>query len=271
MLFRSVFNETRQILFHHELMRKNIRSVVMGEKNLTDIATKHSSDEFNNDYLYKPCALIEINTNQPIGTNTDDLELVWQDMGEIKTESINVFSVLAGKNKGYFLLYTEKTGKTELKKEAESYCEGLVRDIRRQFSAEASYTVKLHKGIHEIVLDKSDLESLHTADETVVTAQIIKYLNEHYMDEITLEKVSEIFHVSRYYISRNFKNETGENFIGYLNHIRINKAKGLIRENKYNINEISAMTGFLSASYFCIVFKNITKMTPREYYLSKFN
>ena len=53
---------------------------------------------------------------------------------------------------------------------------------------------------------------------------------------------SRVFHLNEHYISRVFKEETGENFLSYLNRIRIEEAKKLLLESDKKIYEIAEET-----------------------------
>ncbi len=54
-------------------------------------------------------------------------------------------------------------------------------------------------------------------------------------------------------------------FSSYLTHVRIDRAKHLLRNYNLKLDEIAARCGYYDASYFCHVFKRLTKMTPAEY------
>ena len=93
----------------------------------------------------------------------------------------------------------------------------------------------------------------------------IKYICENYMKNLTLGDVAKHVNVSRTYFSQIFKQETNENYIDYLNKIRIEKAKELMKFNRYKSYEIAERVGFQDSSYFCKIFKKIENKTPSEY------
>src|SRR5699024_8801505 len=74
--------------------------------------------------------------------------------------------------------------------------------------------------------------------------QIKAYLSAHYDQEVTLEDVASSVDLSPNYFSNLFKQEFGETFIDYLTKLRLNKARELIRENRYSLKEISFMVGY---------------------------
>jgi two-component system response regulator YesN len=62
-----------------------------------------------------------------------------------------------------------------------------------------------------------------------------------------------------------FKKELGKSFIDYLNDIRIEKAKGLLKDVKYKTYEVAEIVGISDAHYFSKLFKKHSGMTPSEY------
>ena len=98
-----------------------------------------------------------------------------------------------------------------------------------------------------------------------VVSRAKAYIQEHYMDEISLDEVSREVNISPYYFSKLFKEEAGENFIDYLTRIRIEKAKQLLAGRSLSISEISTKVGYRDSNYFSRIFKKQTDKTPREY------
>ncbi len=94
---------------------------------------------------------------------------------------------------------------------------------------------------------------------------IISYIDKNYSQEITLNLLSKNFNVSPNYISRLFREETGENLFNYINEVRVEKAKKLLRETDQKIYEVSNNVGFKSPVHFNIVFNKYTGLTPKQY------
>ncbi len=95
-------------------------------------------------------------------------------------------------------------------------------------------------------------------------AQIETYLQEHYMDGISLEETAEDFFVSKEYLSKIFKQETGKGFSEYLTGLRMEKAKELIVEYKIPIKDVSERVGYIDQAHFYKTFKKYFNMTPGE-------
>ena len=94
---------------------------------------------------------------------------------------------------------------------------------------------------------------------------IAEYLQKNYSSDISLALLSRVFHLNEHYISRVFKEETGENFLSYLNRIRIEEAKKLLLESDKKIYEIAEETGFQSSVNFNYVFKRFAGISPKMF------
>lgn len=94
---------------------------------------------------------------------------------------------------------------------------------------------------------------------------IIKYIDHHYPEEISLQDIASHLFVSREYVSRKFKQEFGINFSDYLGHYRIDKAKVLMTNHNLTITQIAEMVGFHDVKYFSKVFKKREGVSPKVY------
>jgi two-component system response regulator YesN len=103
-----------------------------------------------------------------------------------------------------------------------------------------------------------------TQNHHEVTRQAIIYINQNYINDISLDAIAAYAHTSASYLSRVFKEDTGRGVVEYINWIRVEHAKQLIREG-VKLNELSKCSGFNSDTYFYTVFKNSTGKTPKEY------
>lgn len=95
--------------------------------------------------------------------------------------------------------------------------------------------------------------------------KVFDYLDEHYMDAITLEMVSDIAGFSKFHFSRLFKQCSGYNFYDYLCYLRIKSAENLLLKPEVTITEIALQSGFSSLSTFNRTFKKVKNCTPSEY------
>ncbi|HOP74967.1 MAG TPA: AraC family transcriptional regulator [Bacillota bacterium] len=96
-------------------------------------------------------------------------------------------------------------------------------------------------------------------------SEIVKFINTHYAEDLTLVSVAEQFEISHFYLSRLFKAVTGFAFIEYLNSIRIKEAQRLLRETNDKVQAIANAVGFVNQSHFGRIFKEITGTSPLQY------
>lgn len=100
---------------------------------------------------------------------------------------------------------------------------------------------------------------------TKLTQDIANYIQHHMSETITVEKIAEELFLSRPYLSRRFKQETGESLTDYILKEKTEEAKRLLRYSDKSLTAIGSYLGFSSQSHFTRVFKKYVKMTPGEY------
>lgn len=99
----------------------------------------------------------------------------------------------------------------------------------------------------------------------LVIESVIKYIHEHYNENITLQKLSEIAYLHPIYLCKLFKDKTGENFMDYLMKIRIEQSMKLLGDLSLRIYDVCEMVGYDSPQHFSKVFKEIVGITPKDY------
>jgi AraC-like DNA-binding protein len=122
-----------------------------------------------------------------------------------------------------------------------------------------------------VMLNRLAEEPLEQIPQIVMNASykkiysVISYINEFYMEDLSLSKLAEQFYLSPFHLSRTFKKVTGFTVVEYLNNIRIRKAQALLRETDSNVTKIMEVVGFQSLTHFERIFKRISKVTPLQY------
>lgn len=94
---------------------------------------------------------------------------------------------------------------------------------------------------------------------------ILKYLEENYMSNITLQSLSEFIHFTPNYVSKYIKKETNYNFVKILTIIRMVKAAELISNSNLKIYEICERVGITDQRYFSQLFLKTFGYSPLEY------
>ncbi len=101
---------------------------------------------------------------------------------------------------------------------------------------------------------------------TSLVSTVRSRLEEGYMSQdISLEALSREANVSSYYLSRLFREETGETFMEYLTNLRLCKAKKLLESTEQSVKELCQAVGYADPNYFSRIFKKNTGLTPTEY------
>ncbi|GKX67235.1 response regulator [Inconstantimicrobium mannanitabidum] len=202
----------------------------------------------------------------------------------------DVFSVKISYNK--FVYIISSSDKDILMQETEGKLNELIKSINEYYNFKISAGISDHgqdlfrlsvyfkqavkylgpKSEYNQCLDinKDEIsEKRETPDKAIFMPLVIKntvdYLNKNYKNNITLNEMAEYNNISSFYLSRLFAKETGKNFVDYLNEIRIEKAKALLKENNYKYYEIADMVGIKDAHYFSKIFKKYTGLTPSDY------
>lgn len=102
--------------------------------------------------------------------------------------------------------------------------------------------------------------------EPSVIERIIQYLNIHMTNKITLDDLANDFFISKSYLVKRFKQETGKTIIEYLNSVRIETAKMLLITTSKTVEEIAYTVGYDSPKYFSRIFKAFVGMSPANFY-----
>lgn len=94
---------------------------------------------------------------------------------------------------------------------------------------------------------------------------IKEYIDTHYQEKLSLDKLAELSHLNKYYMSHIFSKAYGISPIHYLLERRILHSKELLENSDFSITQIAHVTGFSSPNYFSQSFKKYTGMTPKGY------
>ena len=105
----------------------------------------------------------------------------------------------------------------------------------------------------------------HEAEDERCT-KIKSYIEQHYSDDnLSVKSIADEFHMSFNYISKYFKEHTGEGMAKYIIEVRIEKAKELLTQSNDTVAKIAGKTGFYSSGVFIRTFKKAVGVTPGQY------
>ncbi|MDO4261954.1 MAG: response regulator [Eubacteriales bacterium] len=91
------------------------------------------------------------------------------------------------------------------------------------------------------------------------------YIQAHLSESLSLEDIARHAHVNDSYLSRTFKKECGYSITEYITTLRIEKAKELLSDHHILTYEVSSRVGIQDPSYFSLLFKKHTGLSPKEY------
>jgi AraC-like DNA-binding protein len=127
--------------------------------------------------------------------------------------------------------------------------------------------------ILSILSDSKDLKFINTESYTPAEDNskndrlsiVFSHVKEHYMEDITLQSISKIAHLTPPSFCRLFKARTKKHFVEYLSEVRISNACRYLMESDRSISEVAYICGYKTVSNFNKLFKKITGLTPQAY------
>ena len=112
-------------------------------------------------------------------------------------------------------------------------------------------------------LNKSKATESFSSTSIVDSAKC--YIKENLSSPLSLNDIANTVHLSPNYLVRKFHQETGTSPLKYVNALRIEKAKELLRDTTLSITDIMERVGILDASYFSRLFRSLTGYSPRAF------
>lgn len=103
-------------------------------------------------------------------------------------------------------------------------------------------------------------------DELVIEAQ--DWLRAHHAEALTIPAVAQQLETSLRSLNRRFRTATGMSPLAYLQQYRLQNARDLLRTSNLSIAEVALQVGYQDSGYFCRLFKQTMKQTPRDYRLA---
>lgn len=168
-----------------------------------------------------------------------------------------------GEKKANYNLYNFKNYRTDLL----FYMKSIIRELHQKDSGYREICTNLLETLVLLILrnTKSDF-TVSSSDRTSRECKFIEqYMEEHFSENISLDSLSRLTYMNKYYMVHAFKKYKGISPINYLIDRRISEAKHLLQTTNYPVSKIAQAVGFSSQSYFSQVFRKELKMTPLQY------
>jgi len=122
--------------------------------------------------------------------------------------------------------------------------------------------------LNYLLLELYDMQKLKCKNEYIM--KIIKFIDEHITESISLKDIAAHFHLSKEYTSYIFKRETGKQLVSYINEQKILLAKKIILNEEMTLTELSFYLGFENYDYFSKTFKKYAGISPSKFKKSSF-
>lgn len=111
-----------------------------------------------------------------------------------------------------------------------------------------------------------NIQEKNSRQPSDLISQVKVYMEKNSADScLSLASVAGAFDINPNYLSGSFKEQTGENFLEYLNKLRLEKVKKLLKESNATLTEIAEMTGYSNSAVLIRNFKKREGMTPGQY------
>ena len=99
----------------------------------------------------------------------------------------------------------------------------------------------------------------------LIADNAVRYINEHYGDDITLSELACLSGVSPQYFDRVFRERLNMRPMEYIARVKISKAKSMLLDCDMSVTQLSESLGYTSPTYFGIVFKKYEGISPSEF------
>lgn len=94
---------------------------------------------------------------------------------------------------------------------------------------------------------------------------VVKYIDENYMNDISLDVLADLVGYSKFHFSRIFRQYNNISYLCCINQKRIKAAEILLHDPQISITDVAMLSGFLSLTTFNRIFKEIKHCTPSDY------
>jgi len=254
--------ENRIVIFHHDTLKKKPTDYLTGfnwHKNIEILSVTKGTGIILCDSEVYPVSegdIFIINSNQLHGLKTEDILLY---------DCLIIDSDFLAQNE---IPVTDFQFDHVIRSETVT---SLYYNIVEEFESDAPFRTA---GIRAKVLPlmvyllRHHAKKLPNTAKTNTTADSIKlaleFINREYARKLTLEEIANAAGLSKYHFAREFKRLTHTTVTSYVNIIRCNHAKLLLKSQKYSVQAAALSCGFENLSFFTKTFQSIMGYLPSE-------
>jgi two-component system response regulator YesN len=118
---------------------------------------------------------------------------------------------------------------------------------------------------HSILIAISQMEKdIRLSNDDMINA-VHAYIADHLSEALSLDELGRVVHLHPVYLSKLYKQETGENLSNYISMKRLEKASRLLIDSNLHVIDISHLVGYKKPQYFIKLFKDQYGTTPQQY------
>ena len=257
--FRSIISLSRPYVglsntfFAYKEAKKSIEFKVFFDK--YEITYPKELEKINNDYIYDTQTEIQLMNYIKLGRREEAIEII----NNLIYTNIQENNLLVD-------------GVKDLIREIEVTLDKVSKEIRydiKLISGEYFLTCKtlteIIEKINEIV-NKMCIQVESQKKGINKVERIITYIHENYQDpNLNVSSIADTFTMNASYLSRLFKEQTGENLLSFINKYRVEKIKTLLLQTNLTLDEIGKRVGFISSVAVIRAFKKYEGITPSGY------
>lgn len=130
-------------------------------------------------------------------------------------------------------------------------------------------SLKIISGLMGILMLCADADAPAPPSQDDKLAPALAYLRLHYAEPISVDDIAAGSHISKFYLCRMFRKNTGLTIMEYLYELRLSEARRLLADTELPISAVAQNCGFGSSSHFCTMFKRREGISPKEYRRNK--
>jgi len=119
--------------------------------------------------------------------------------------------------------------------------------------------------ILQLLSTQTPLEVQKPIADKSLDRQIFEYVSNHVDEDITLDSLSAALFMSKQTLSTKFKKDYNSTVMYYVNQIKLNYARSMLKYSEFSINTISKYCGFKNHTYFSKIFKDFFGQTPIQF------
>lgn len=119
-----------------------------------------------------------------------------------------------------------------------------------------------------LAVEKKDKVELKSEKNKHRITSIINYIDKNYQEDLTIEKLSEVFGLSEGHLSKLFKDNLGMTIKSYISQTRAKEVKQALLDSDLPLIDIAIMCGFPSVKSMNKVFKDLYHITPSQFRLN---